>query len=167
VDTPRLYVLIVTTLYPHEASDTLYSALATLPALESVRISFLPEDESSFANPESLTELLRAPSIRSAVTFGDFFFTSAVCQATANALTEGTAITNLEFNNSYFPARECAAIMANGFGRNTSVISMKVTAKVGGALFDALAAALPLNTTLRELDFRLRFIRLTTIQLHM
>jgi hypothetical protein len=138
--------------FPYESMDSLYSVLATLPALESIRLSSPPEDESALANPESMTDLLRAPSLRS-VYFGDFLFTSALCQATTNALMEGTTITNLEFWNCSFPAGECASMMAKGLSQNISVISMIVVSKVGGALFDALAVALPLNTTLRELSF--------------
>jgi hypothetical protein len=46
-------------------------------------------------------------------------------------------------------------MMSNGLGRNTSVISIRATvaSEGGDALFDALAAALPLNSTLRELSF--------------
>jgi hypothetical protein len=44
-------------------------------------------------------------------------------------------------------------MMGNGLGTNSSVISMVVMSKAGGALFDALAAALPLNSTLQELSF--------------
>ena len=144
---------------PQEASDILYSALATLPALESIRISSPPEGETTLANRESLTDLLRAPSLRS-VCFSEFYFTSALCQAAANALVEGTAITNLDFGEDFgeccsFPTRECAAVMANGLSRNTSVISVTVKSKVGGALFDVLTAALPLNSTLQELSFGL------------
>jgi hypothetical protein len=58
---------------PYESLDELYSALATLPALKSVKLMNFgiytrPVDESTLANPESLTELLRVPSLRS-VTF--------------------------------------------------------------------------------------------------
>jgi hypothetical protein len=60
--------------FPYVAADALYSALATLPALESIRLSNLrprarTEDESTLANPESLTELLRVPSLRPSVSF--------------------------------------------------------------------------------------------------
>jgi hypothetical protein len=47
-------------------------------------------DESSLANTESsLTELLRVPSLRS-VALNYFYFTAALCRATANALMEGS-----------------------------------------------------------------------------
>jgi hypothetical protein len=55
-----------------------------------------PVDESSLASHTGLTELLRVPSLRS-VYFGEFFFTPALCQAIANALMKGSAITNLGF----------------------------------------------------------------------
>jgi hypothetical protein len=96
-------------MYPYESLETLFSTLATLPALESVSI----RDESTLAYPESLTELLRVPSLRS-VYFEDLDFTPALCQATANALMDGTAITNIGFETCSFPAGECAAILANG-----------------------------------------------------
>jgi hypothetical protein len=136
---------------PYEASDTLYSALATLPALEAVRLSSDLEDTISLANPESLTELLRVPSLR-AVCFIEFDFTSALCQATANALVEGTAFTSMEFNNCSFSAEGSAALMANGLSRNTSVSHIEVVSPPDQALFSALATALPSNSTLRSLS---------------
>jgi hypothetical protein len=81
--------------------DSLYSALATLPALEAVKLSAILENEITLANPESLTDLLRVPSLRS-VSFYEFYFTSALCQATANALLEGTVISDLEFTDCSF-----------------------------------------------------------------
>jgi hypothetical protein len=44
-------------------------------------------------------------------------------------------------------------MIANGLHRNTSVISITVESKMGGALFGALPAALPMNLTLRKLEF--------------
>jgi hypothetical protein len=135
--------------FPYESMDSLYLALATLPALGSIRLTAPLEDEIPLAIHVSLAVLLRSPSLRS-VSFSDFFFTSALCQAIANVLVESTAITNLEFWDCSFPAGgECLAMMANGLARNTSLISTTVGSP--GALFYALAAALPLNTTLQEL----------------
>jgi hypothetical protein len=133
-----------------ESSLSLYSALATLPALQSVQLSAPPEDEITLANHESLAELLRVPSLRS-VCFSDFYFTCDLCQAIANALVS-TVVTNLEFRGCYFIPGECAA-MANGLGRNTSVISINVVSPFDEVLCDALAKALPVNSTLRELSF--------------
>jgi hypothetical protein len=133
----------------HEESDKLYSALATLPALESISLFSMTEHES---NLESLNELLRVPSLRS-VCFNEFDFTGALCQATAKALMEGTVFTSLEFNGCFFSAGECLAMITNGLGRKTSVISLTVTSRAtNAAVFDALAAALPLKLTLQELS---------------
>jgi hypothetical protein len=136
---------------PYESMDSLYSALATLPALESVKLSTPPEEETTLAYPESLRGLFLVPSLRF-VRFSVFSFTRALWQATANALMEGTAITNLEFTKCSFSAGEYAAIMATGLSRNTSVISIAVQCLSARALFDALTAALPSNSTLQHLD---------------
>jgi hypothetical protein len=133
---------------PYEASDTMYSALATLPALKEVRLCSRPEDEMDLANPESLTELLRVPSLRS-VCFSGFYFRRALCQATANALMEGTAFTRFEFDNCSFLAEGSAALMASGLSRNTSVSHIEVVSPLDQALCSALATALPSNSTLR------------------
>jgi hypothetical protein len=136
--------------FPNECLDTLYSALATLPALESIHLSKQQDDESTMAHPESLTELLRVPSLRS-VNFKRFSFRPALCQATANALMEGTSITTLEFTMCSISTGECAAMIANGLGRNTSVSYIKIQPLDQG-IFNALATSLPSNSTLRRLD---------------
>jgi hypothetical protein len=143
--------------FPNESLDTLYSALTTLPALESITLGLsitlgAPEVRQAHANSESLTELLRLPTLRS-VYFDQFHFTRALCQATANALVEGTAITKLKFSECTFSAIEYATILANGFSRNTSVTCIEVCDDNVPALPDALAAALPSNSTLRDLSF--------------
>jgi hypothetical protein len=129
--------------------------LSTLPALESVSFS-APEvrqaDESTLALSESLTELLRLPTLR-LVRFNNFSFTPALFQATANAFMEGTAVTELEFMVCSFSAVECDFMMANGFSRIASVTSIIAhKCKNTIALVDALAAVLPLNSTLRHLE---------------
>jgi hypothetical protein len=143
------------------ALDALYSALTTLPALTSISLSYdgnntpmEEEDEESSASAsacryDSLTELLRLPSLRS-VCFASFFFTRGLCQATANALMEGTAVTKLEFRKCKLFG-EYAAIMASGFSRNTSVSCIGVVMPVDDTIHAALALALPSNSTLREL----------------
>jgi hypothetical protein len=143
--------------YLYEALDTLYSALATLPALESITINnrtlhARSEDDSTLVNPDSLTELLRVPSLRY-VLFHRFSFTPALCQATANAFMEGTAVTKVEFTRCSFSGG-CATILANGLSRNTSVIYIRADCFIQEkALFYALAAALPSNSTLRDISF--------------
>jgi hypothetical protein len=145
------------TKFPYEASGALYSALATLPALESLSLSnrgqqALREDEPAMAHPESLTELLRVPSLQT-VCFQCFSFTSALCQATANALMAGTAITKLQFKYCKFSAEGSAVMMAHGLSRNTSVSRIDVQSPLDQALYSALAVALPLNSTLQALSF--------------
>jgi hypothetical protein len=105
--------------------DTLYSTLATPPALESITLSNRGL-HTALANPESLTELLRVSTLRSDH-FDNFSFTRALCQGTANALMEGTALTSLMFTKCSFSAEESAAIMASGLGRTTSISSIQVT----------------------------------------
>jgi hypothetical protein len=53
--------------FPYESLDTLFSTLITLPALESASFGapeVMQADESTLANPESLVELLRVPTLR-------------------------------------------------------------------------------------------------------
>jgi hypothetical protein len=123
--------------------------LATLPALEAVILSVAREDEITLANPESLIDLLLVPSLQS-VSFSEFHFTSALCQATASALMEGTAITDLEFRDCSLSVEGGATVVANGLSRNTSVSCIEV-ASSDEALYSALATALPSNSTLRHL----------------
>jgi hypothetical protein len=142
--------------FAYKSLDFMYSVVATLPALESIRLCgcnqvTTPEDESARAHPEILTELLRVPTLRS-VSFDNFIFTLALCRATANALMEGTAITNLKLIGCSFIVEGCAAMMANGLKRNTSVLHIEVVTLRDQVVFDALATALPLNSTLRRLD---------------
>jgi hypothetical protein len=144
-------------MFPHETLDALYSALATLPALESIRLfnrgqDRRTEDEFALANPERLTDLLRVPSLRS-VCLDNLHFTPARwCDAIANALMEGTRISKLDFTRCSFSSEESAAIMANGLARNTSVVSITVEWPLDGALIGTLAVALASNTTLQELS---------------
>jgi hypothetical protein len=141
----------------YESMDSLFSALATLPALESIVLSNSGpharlKDESPMAHHESLTELLRILSLRS-VCFDGFDFTPALCQAAATAFMKGTAVTKLELYNCCFPAEENTAIMTKLLTINTSVISLTVQVDNSRALFDALALSLPSNSTLRNLEF--------------
>jgi hypothetical protein len=143
--------------YPCVCLDVLYSAMATLPALESIRLrgcyeETTPEDESALAHPESLTELLRVSTLRS-VSFEYFVFTPGICETIANELMEGTAtIADLEFRHCSFSSEVCPVTVANGLGRFTSVSRIKVMSPLDLVLFDALATVLPSNSTLRRLD---------------
>jgi hypothetical protein len=88
-----------------ETTDVLCSALTTLPNLEHVSLYPLAqgrEEVPELGHPKSMTELLRVPSLRS-VEFYYSSFTNALCEATANALKEGSEITSLKFVEFSFP----------------------------------------------------------------
>jgi hypothetical protein len=144
--------------FPYESLHALYSGLATLPALESIKLHsrrphIRPNDEFALKNIESLTELLRVPSLRS-IYFDDFYFTHALCEAIASALTEGSAISKLQFQYCSLSPEESAVVsLANGFSKNTSVVSISVEGPLDKWLCYALAIALPSNSTLLELSF--------------
>jgi hypothetical protein len=59
--------------FPYESLDALYSAFATLPTLESIKLDGCQRysNESALTCPESLTELMRVRSLRS-VSFDGF-----------------------------------------------------------------------------------------------
>jgi hypothetical protein len=133
------------------------SALTTLPSLERVKLGLREpetEDQDVLANPEPLTELLRRPALRS-VEFYDFFFTNSLCHATANALEDGSSITEITFQfNNYFPDGG-AAIIANALKRNSSVINARFLDYFDEpAFFNNLAAVLLCNSTLQNLEVR-------------
>lgn len=109
-----------------------------------------PEGAIALENPDSLTDLLRAPSLRSGF-FIDFYFTFALFQATVNAFMEGSAITRLDLTRCSFPSEELAG---NVFRRNTNtcVSYIRIASPLEPALYSALATVLPLNSTLQELS---------------
>jgi hypothetical protein len=128
--------------FSHETMDILYSALATLPALESIQllnagVQEWPEDISTLANAESLTALLRVPTLRS-VNFKHFSFTPALFQATANALMEGTAITKLVFTACSVSVEASTAMMIKSLSRNTSVTCINVMSPCDVTLCNAM-----------------------------
>jgi hypothetical protein len=137
-------------------AEEMQALARALPTLTTVALSHRRQhaqlkDEVALSHPEILTELLRVPSLRY-VSFRGFSFTPALCQAAANAFMEGTAVTTLGFGDCSFSTGESAAILLNGLSRNTSVTSIRVHGDVGRAFLGALAAALPLNSTLQKLS---------------
>jgi hypothetical protein len=75
----------------------LLSALASLPSLEIVTIGHYPfqgDADDAFESPESLTKLLKLPSLRS-IEFSCFRFTADLCQALLAAFNEGSFVTDL------------------------------------------------------------------------
>jgi Ran GTPase-activating protein (RanGAP) involved in mRNA processing and transport len=108
------------------------------------------EDNLEFGRPESMTELLRAPSLRS-VEFRYFCFTNAMCEATANALKEGSAIASLNLDECSFPEGGSDKI-ASALKRNATLRTFKIYSdSINEAFCDAMAASLLFNSTLQEL----------------
>jgi hypothetical protein len=128
--------------------------LATLPNLEDVylveHLTMDGEEVPALGRPESMTELLWAPSLRS-TEFYCFCFTTAMCEATANALEEGAAITNLDFNECSFPEGGSEKI-ASALKRNATLTTFSIWSdSINEAFCDAMAASLLYNSTLQKL----------------
>jgi hypothetical protein len=133
--------------------DPWCTALATLPSLERVTLRLKypeTEDERVMANAEPLVQLLRAPALRF-VDFDDFCFTNALCHATANALEEGSSVTDIIFGcNCSFPDRG-RTIIANALKSNTSVTKIQFSGDFSEPFCNVLAAVLCGNSTLQNL----------------
>jgi hypothetical protein len=136
-----------------ELTGILCSALATLPNLEDVTLWHLPlgrEEVPELGRPESVTELLRAPFLRS-VEFYYSSFTNALCEATANALKEGAAITSLKFHRCSFTEGGREKIVS-ALMRNATLTPFLINSdNIKEAFCDAMAASLLSNSTLQEL----------------
>jgi hypothetical protein len=141
-----------------EDTATLCSALTTLPNLEYVLLTQQRlgrgERVPTYQSPESITEFLRAPSLRG-LEFRSFCFTGSLCQATAIALRQGSSITSLVLALCYFPEGGSEHI-ASALEENTALTTFVSTAfedcTVDVAFYDAMAASLPSNSTLQELS---------------
>jgi hypothetical protein len=97
-----------------------------------------------------MTELLWVPSLRS-VEFYYSSFTNALCEATDNALKEGSAITSLKFVEFSFPDGGSEKI-ASALKRNATLTHFFIHSDSSNeAFYDAMAAALLSNSTLQEL----------------
>jgi hypothetical protein len=136
-----------------ESTDILCSALATLPNLENVELhqrALGREEVPVLGRPESMTKMLRAPSLRSVV-FRCFCFTNALCEATANALKEGSVITSLEFVDCAFPEGGSDKI-ASALKRKATLTTFKIwSGSINEAFYDAMAASLLSKSTLQKL----------------
>jgi hypothetical protein len=99
-----------------------------------------------------MAELLRAPSLRS-IEFCHFCFTDALCQATANALKEGAAITSLAFHRCSFPDGKSEKI-ASALKRNATLTTFSIYSDgVNEAFYDAMAASLLSNLDARTANY--------------
>jgi hypothetical protein len=142
-----------------ESTATLSSALTTLPNLESVLLMHrqLRRDERvpAFQSPESMTEFLRAPSLR-IVEFRSFCFTGSLSLAAAMALRQGASITSLYLYQCSFSEGGSEQI-ASALKENATLITFEITPfrnSIHQAFYDAMAASLLSNSTLQELSIR-------------
>jgi hypothetical protein len=134
------------------------SALATLPSLERAVFGLQEpetEDQQVLINVEPLKELLRTHALR-LVEFNGFYFTNELCQATANALDEGSTITDITFDDECSFPDGGRAIIANALKTNGSVIKVQFCDDCDEPLCDALAAVLLCSSTLQNLALKLQ-----------
>jgi hypothetical protein len=111
------------------------------------------EEETTSENQEGLTALLRRPSLRSAE-FKRFVFTGALCQAMANALEEGSTITDFRLNGCYLPEGGITMI-AKALRRNATVTTATFNLEFDKEFLGALAALLLSNSTIHNLTLEL------------
>jgi hypothetical protein len=142
-----------------ENTAKLCSALATLPSLESAVLKHQRlgrEEVPTLRSPESMTEFLRAPSLRF-VEFRFLCLTSSLCQAIAIALRQRSSITSLVFNQCSFPEgggeKIASALKANATLK-TFHISQFTDISTNEAFYDAMATSLKSNSALQELLIR-------------
>jgi hypothetical protein len=129
------------------------SALVALPSLERVKLGLQEpetEDQRAMVNFEPFTELLRKPALRF-VRFEDFHFTNALCHATANALEEGSSVTDISFSSECSFPDGGRAIIANALKRNTSITDTMFLGAFEEPFFNTLAVVLLCNSTLQNL----------------
>jgi hypothetical protein len=106
--------------------DSWCSAMVTLPSLERVTFGLWEpesEEERVLLNVEPFKELLRTPALR-VVQFDDFYFNNELCYAIANALEEGSSITDMIFDDKCAFPDGGRAIIANALKTNASVIKV-------------------------------------------
>jgi hypothetical protein len=131
------------------------SALATLSSLEKFTLGLREpetEDQHSLVNPEPLKELLRAPALRS-VTFDAFSFTYALCHAVANALEEGSSVTDIDFEYGCSFPDGGRAIITNALKTNTTITNAQFCLDdCDEPSCNSLAAVLLCNSTLQYLN---------------
>jgi hypothetical protein len=150
----------IVTAVPFESTATLCSALTTLPNLEYVLLTQQRlgrgERVPTFQSPESMTEFLRAPSLR-IVEFRYLCFTSSLCLATAMALRNGSSITSLDLYQCSFSEGGSERI-ASALKENATMTTFSISRYPGTSIhqefYDAMAASLLSHSTLQELSIR-------------
>jgi hypothetical protein len=129
------------------------SALAPLPSLERLKLGLVEpetEDQRVMVNFEPLTELLRKPALRF-VRFSDFYFTNALCHATAKALEEGSSVTDISFDYECSFPDGGRAVVVNALKANATVNDVGFFGAFDEPFFNTLAAVLLCNSTLQNL----------------
>jgi hypothetical protein len=145
--------------FSFENTAALCSVLTSLPNLECALVRQQRpgrEEVSTFRFPESMTEFLRAPSLR-IVEFRNFCFTSSLCQATAVALSQGSSIVSVVLDECSFPeggSEKIASALKENATLTTFKISPSPDTSTHQAFYDAVAASLLSNSTLEELSVR-------------
>jgi hypothetical protein len=138
--------------------DIIFSALSSLPVLEAATLwhrEWEQEENPLIPHPQQMTEFLLAPSLRF-VEFDFFYFTNALCQAMASALSAGSNISSLRLNSCIFPDGGISADIAHALQKNSSLRTFDCFDNdVDAEFFIALANSLAVNTALVELSFRL------------
>jgi hypothetical protein len=139
----------------YETFDTLCSGLATLPNLKHCTFYYQQrgrEDVPTFQRSESVTDLLRAPSLRS-MYFLELRIPRHICEAIAIALRHGSSITALTLSGCSFP-EVGSEIIAIAPEENSSATTFAISLDDGdGSCYNAMASALLTNSTLRRLTF--------------
>jgi hypothetical protein len=142
-----------------ESFGILASALATMPALESLLLRHAlfeneeyepPENHPAVEHPEHITMLLLSLSLRS-VEFRHFRFQNLLCQAVALALKTGSPITYLDLDECNFSDGGGGAIV-HALQKNSTLKTLRVAhTLLGDGIYDALTSILLVNTTLTDL----------------
>jgi hypothetical protein len=134
--------------------DAWCSALVTLPSLEKVVFHLQEpdtEDRRDLVNLKLLKELLQTPALR----FVTFYFTDRLCHVVAQALEEGSAITDINFDDDCTFPDGGSAIIANALKRNATVTDVDICGDCDEPLYNSLAAVLLCNSTLQNIALQL------------
>jgi hypothetical protein len=134
----------------------LCSTLVTLPSLGRVTLALVdPEtdDERVLGNLEPVTELLQAPALRF-VEFDDFYFTNALCHATANALEKESPVTDITFGGECTFPDGGRAIIMNALKTNATVTDVTFLGDYDEPFFNSLATVLLSNSTLQNVTIQ-------------
>jgi hypothetical protein len=154
---PTIQRFVTERSFHFESFGIIASALATLPALESVSLNHADLEDDvdleglhAMEHPEHMTTLLLSQSLRS-VEFRYFHFPNSVCRAVALALKTGSPITCLKLTHCNFSEGGGGAIV-HALQRNSTLKTLSlVLNELDDGICDALTPILRVNTTLTVL----------------